>query len=49
MGQADCARFVADHGVDVDRVFSDRWTIDQAAEAYVDFDKQTGGKALIEF
>ncbi|MDT3444663.1 MULTISPECIES: zinc-binding dehydrogenase [unclassified Pseudofrankia] len=49
VGQADCARFVVDHGVDVDQVFSNRWTIDQAAEAYVDFDKQTGGKALIEF
>ncbi|OHV64843.1 zinc-binding dehydrogenase [Pseudofrankia sp. BMG5.36] len=47
--QTDCARFVADRGVDVDKVFTDRWTIDAAAHAYVEFDKQLGGKAVIEF
>lgn len=49
VGLAECARFVADHSIDVDALFSDRWTIDQAAEAYVEFDKQTRGKAVIEF
>jgi (R,R)-butanediol dehydrogenase/meso-butanediol dehydrogenase/diacetyl reductase len=49
VGQTDCARFVADHGVDVDLVFTDRWTIDQADLAYLEFDKQPGGKAVIEF
>jgi (R,R)-butanediol dehydrogenase/meso-butanediol dehydrogenase/diacetyl reductase len=49
VGQTDCARFVADHGVDVDQVFTDRWTIDDAEQAYVEFDKQVGGKAVIEF
>jgi threonine dehydrogenase-like Zn-dependent dehydrogenase len=49
VGQMDCARFVADHGVDVDQVYTDRWRIDQAEQAYVEFDKQTGGKAVIEF
>ncbi|HEX2316471.1 MAG TPA: zinc-binding dehydrogenase [Thermomonospora sp.] len=48
-GQAECARFVADHGVDVDRLFTHRWTLDDADEAYREFDKQTAGKAVIEF
>jgi threonine dehydrogenase-like Zn-dependent dehydrogenase len=49
VGQSDCARFVADHGVDADLVFTDRWTLDDAEQAYVEFDKQAGGKAVIEF
>ncbi|WP_025778200.1 zinc-dependent alcohol dehydrogenase family protein [Brevibacterium sp. VCM10] len=48
-GMADCARFVARHGVDVDAIFTDKWTLDQGAEAYREFDKQTRGKAVIEF
>ncbi|MFC8011102.1 zinc-dependent alcohol dehydrogenase family protein [Streptomyces cinereoruber] len=47
--QAECARFVARHGVDVDRLFTHRWTLDDAAEAYREFDRQTGGKAVFEF
>jgi (R,R)-butanediol dehydrogenase / meso-butanediol dehydrogenase / diacetyl reductase len=49
VGQTDCTRFGADHGVDVDLVFTDRWMIDQAEQAYIEFDKQVGGKAVIEF
>lgn len=49
VGQADCARFVARHGIDVDAVFTDRWKLDDAVTAYAAFDKQTGGKAVIEF
>lgn len=49
VGLGECARFVADHGIDVDKLFTDRWTIDQADEAYRVFDKQERGKAVIEF
>ncbi|MBF6245768.1 MULTISPECIES: zinc-binding dehydrogenase [Nocardia] len=49
VGQGDCARFIAAHGVDVDKVFTDHWTLDDADQAYREFDKQTGGKAVIEF
>ena len=28
VGQADCARFVADRGIDVDRLFTHRWRLD---------------------
>jgi threonine dehydrogenase-like Zn-dependent dehydrogenase len=48
-GQADCARFIAEHGVEVDRIFTDRWKLDDAVAAYAAFDRQTGGKAVIEF
>jgi threonine dehydrogenase-like Zn-dependent dehydrogenase len=49
VGQTDCARFVADHGVNVDLVFTDRWSLDDAEKAYAEFDKQSGGKAVFEF
>jgi len=44
--QAECARFVADHKIDVDHLFTDRWKLEQAEEAYRLFDKQTTGKGV---
>lgn len=49
VAMARCVRFVADHGIDLDQQFSDRWTLDDAALAYQEFDKQTAGKAVFEF
>ena len=46
MGQADCARFVEERGIAVDRLFTHRWKLDQAAEAYRVFDTQTAGKGV---
>ena len=46
VGQADCARFIADRGIDVDRLFTDRWKLEQAAEAYKVFDAQQSGKGV---
>jgi threonine dehydrogenase-like Zn-dependent dehydrogenase len=46
-GQAECAEFVADRKVDVERLFTHRWTLEQAEEAYRIFDTQTTGKAVI--
>jgi len=46
VGQAECARFVADRGVDVDRLFTHRWSLEQAEEAYRLFDTQTTGKGV---
>ena len=43
-GQAECAQFVAERGIEVDRLFTHRYTIDQAHEAYQLFDTQTTGK-----
>jgi threonine dehydrogenase-like Zn-dependent dehydrogenase len=47
--QGECARFVADRGIDVERLFTERWTLDQAAEAYRLFDTQTTGKGVFLF
>jgi threonine dehydrogenase-like Zn-dependent dehydrogenase len=44
--QADCARFIADHKIDVDHLFTHRWRLDQADEAYRLFDRQTSGKGV---
>lgn len=46
VGQAACAQFVVDHAVPVDELFTDRWALDQAVEAYQVFDAQNAGKAV---
>ena len=46
-GQAECAEFVADRHVDVEKLFTHRWKLEQAEEAYKLFDTQTTGKAVI--
>ena len=49
MGMAECARFVADSGLKLERIFTHRWKLDQADEAYRVFDAQSSGKGVIEF
>ncbi|MEW6687972.1 MAG: zinc-binding dehydrogenase [Pseudomonadota bacterium] len=49
MGMAECARFVADSGIKLERIFTHRWSLDQAAEAYSVFDAQSSGKGVIDF
>jgi threonine dehydrogenase-like Zn-dependent dehydrogenase len=47
VGQAECARFIADRGIDVDAIFTHQWRLDEAEEAYRVFDAQTSGKGVI--
>ena len=47
LGQAECAQFVADRKIDVEKLFTHRWRLDQAEEAYSLFDTQTTGKGVI--
>jgi len=49
MGQAECARFVADNAIDLEKIFSHRWKLGQADEAYRVFDTQSSGKGVILF
>jgi threonine dehydrogenase-like Zn-dependent dehydrogenase len=44
--QAQCARFIADRKIDVEHLFTHRWRLDQADEAYRVFDRQTSGKGV---
>ena len=46
-GQSDCAEFVADNNIDVEALFTDTWSLDQAQQAYEKFDTQTTGKGVI--
>jgi threonine dehydrogenase-like Zn-dependent dehydrogenase len=46
LGQADCAEFVADRKIKVDDLFTQRWKLEQADEAYKLFDTQTTGKGV---
>ncbi len=48
VGQADCARFVAGRKIDIDSLFTHRWKLDDAEEAYRLFDEQKTGKAFFE-
>ncbi|MGK0172492.1 MAG: threonine dehydrogenase-like Zn-dependent dehydrogenase [Gammaproteobacteria bacterium] len=45
-GQADCAEYIADRGIDVGKLFTDYWKLNQAQEAYQRFDSQTTGKGV---
>lgn len=47
--QIACADFIVDRQLPVDDLFTHRWTLDQAAEAYQDFDKQQSGKGAFVF
>ena len=49
MGMAECARFIADAGLKLERIFTHRWKLEQADEAYRVFDQQSSGKGVIEF
>jgi len=48
-GQADCARFVVDNDIDVERLFTHRFKLEDAKAAYQLFDRQTTGKGVFEF
>ena len=48
-GQAECARFIVENEIDVDALFTDRYTLSQAEEAYTVFDRQQTGKGVFEF
>lgn len=46
IGQQECARFVEERKIPVDHLFTHRFTLAQAAEAYQLFDQQTTGKGV---
>jgi threonine dehydrogenase-like Zn-dependent dehydrogenase len=46
MGMLECARFVADRRLALERIFSHRWRLEQADEAYRTFDTQSTGKGV---
>jgi L-iditol 2-dehydrogenase len=49
-GQSECAEFAATHAVTVDAIFTDRWQLRQADEAYKRADDQVAGKGVfVEF
>ncbi len=48
-GQAECARFIVDNEIDIDALFTDRYNLSQAEEAYSLFDEQQTGKGVFEF
>ena len=44
--QADCARFIAERKIPADDLFTHRWQLREAEEAYQVFDRQTDGKGV---
>jgi threonine dehydrogenase-like Zn-dependent dehydrogenase len=49
VGQKACADFVVSRTLDLDRLFTHRWRLDQAEEAYRLFDAQASGKGAFVF
>lgn len=47
--QIQCANFIARHNLPLDDLFSHRWTLPRAVEAYTEFDKQASGKGVFTF
>lgn len=47
--QAECARFVVDRAIPLHRIYTHRFKLDDAAEAYGLFDTQTTGKGAFIF
>lgn len=46
IGQHDCAKFIADREVPLSRLITDHFKLEQASEAYRQFDTQTTGKGM---
>jgi threonine dehydrogenase-like Zn-dependent dehydrogenase len=46
IGQAECADFIQSRNIDVDRLFTHRWRLEQAEKAYRLFDRQSAGKGV---
>ena len=44
--QAECAAFCVERRIDVDRLFTHHWQLEQADEAYKLFDRQSDGKGV---
>ena len=49
VGQAECARFIADRTLPLGRLLTHRFTLEQAEAAYRLFDTQTTGKGVFVF
>jgi threonine dehydrogenase-like Zn-dependent dehydrogenase len=46
MGMLECARFIAQKKIPLEKIFTHRWNLEQAGEAYTLFDTQTTGKGV---
>ena len=44
--QRACADFIIERGIDLDALFTERWRLEQADEAYRAFNRQSGGKGV---
>ena len=49
MGMKECAEFIAKQRIALERIFSHRWRLEQADEAYRLFDRQATGKGVFLF
>ena len=49
MGMKECAEFIAKKRIPLERIFSHRWRLEQAEEAYKVFDQQSSGKGVFLF
>src|SRR3989442_1666878 len=49
MGQAECARFIVDNPIALQRIFTHRWKLQQADEAYPTLHTQSTGKGGVGF
>ena len=48
-GMRECAEFIVRRNLNIDRLFTESWRLEDAAEAYRQFDKQISGKGVFVF
>jgi len=49
VGQMECAKFIAGRRLPLAKLITERWRLEQAAEAYRLFDRQSSGKGVFVF
>jgi threonine dehydrogenase-like Zn-dependent dehydrogenase len=49
LGQKECSDFIVERGLDIDSLFTNHWRLEQAEEAYRQYDKQSAGKGVFVF
>ena len=49
MGMGECAKFIARNRIELEKIFSHRWRLEQCDEAYRLFDQQNTGKGVFLF
>ena len=49
LGQKECSDFIVERDLDIDSLFTNHWRLEEAEEAYRQYDKRSAGKGVFVF